>query len=129
MSKLTEKDIAKAAKGRRAKAIACSIQHWEEMRDAKTEDLFSDIMLEPFCDNCALCRKYFEDNEEAYCIKCPLYKAGYDCNADDSVWSKAYRMYDDGWIDINMDHKVPGSNFRRKWRAICNKMIEILKSL
>jgi hypothetical protein len=134
MNSLTKDDITAAAKKSKKDAILCSIRHWEEMREISTDKLMEsmhdyDSVLAPFGDNCAMCIRYYQD-EEPSCKKCPLFIAGFGCEENNSVWEKATDIYCKQYKHTAYpEYDEPVKNFRRKWQLLCNKMIKQLESL
>ena len=101
-----------------AKALEASIKHWEENAVAeRPEDASTQGS------DCALCAKFNrEDDDETYCIHCPVFK-------HTNKRLCAYTHYLGASLSLHEWKNSPTEHNRLAFQARARKEVEFLKSL
>lgn len=125
MKWLTAKEIRAAAEESPEAALACSVQHWEQLATATEEELREaldkDIVGLGRCD-CALCVRYWPDGEDTCFDTCLLRRAGQCCSRNGSLYVVARATKTD-WFFL-----ARGEDWSA-WQAAARAMYEFLKGL
>jgi len=131
MNWLTQNEIKAAAKKSLKAAKACSLQHWQQLRQATPKELFAALNhddVEITVEFCALCQRYLSGHR-TLCRRCPLGKAFEPCNTQGSAWCSG----SEALIDcVDCYEGLPVGDCKelwKKWHDACDKMIGQLEAI
>ena len=119
MEWLTLTEIGRRARSEKG-ALEVSYEHWNQLYEAKADELRAAIKNEKValdCDHCGLCRHYGWHG----CDRCPLEIADYPCRHPNSIYRKASIQFF-FWESGNKNWWV----WKRAAKALRDKLKELL---
>jgi len=120
----TEKEVERAAKGRRKVAIRSSVRHWRELATAPVKDLLSDGYPRLTLNECALCVRYDINR-----TKCLLFKklGNKKCYQKGELYNKARAILNNLKYGESVDKSTRDANIKH-FRRIAEKLMNVLIS-
>jgi len=79
-----------------ADPLKLSLRKWEYIvnrlyEELSVEERYNLANYARSCHTCACCVSFWSDIDEEACVDCPIYKAGYGCLEEDSVYNNAIK--------------------------------------